>query len=53
MTTLLRDTRLPRRIRTRLLVRAYWRDALCVTLAVLAGVWLLLMGLDVQIGWPR
>jgi hypothetical protein len=50
--TLLRDTRMPRRVRIRLLVRAYWRDVVCVLIAVVVLAWLLLMGLDVRIGWP-
>lgn len=35
------------------MIRAYWRDALCATLAIVGVVWLLLMGLDVHIGWPQ
>jgi ferric-dicitrate binding protein FerR (iron transport regulator) len=49
------DRPAPRRAerRARLLVRAYWRDAICVAVVLVALAWLVLMGLDVRIGWPQ
>lgn len=52
MKSLLRATRLPRRVRVRLMVAAYWRDALCVAVIIVGVTWLVLMAFDVRIGWP-
>lgn len=45
--------RRPRHRRVRLLVRAYWRDALCVAVVLVALAWLALMAFDDPIGWPQ
>lgn len=40
-----------RRRRARLLLRAYWRDALCIVVGALAIAWIALDATHVRFGW--